>query len=108
MKNLLTAGAFACALSVGLAGCSNSVTLSPGAQATEAQILAEICPVVADAAPYVGQFNGNVQKAYATLSLACPPNPAPTNLVIALADLQAAYSILQPVVTGMIAKAHKS
>lgn len=86
------------ALSLGLlaSACASNGTLNPAAQAQVDAILAQTCPNLSAMAPLVPSFNGNVQRAYATLSLACPPNPAPTNAIVLVGDLVAAEAILAP------------
>ena len=86
-----------------LAGCAANGTLNPTAQAELQNALNLACPIIAQVQTAVdsGQLkkpNANVQSALATAETACPPNPAPTNAVAAVADLIAAYNAAQPLI----------
>lgn len=84
------------ALFAGLAACTTTGQLTDPAQQKLQAVLDDACPLLADAGPLIMQANGNVQKAALTVSLACPPHPAPTNVIVVGQDLFAAYTILSP------------
>lgn len=90
-----------CALgaALALAACANSVALNARAAADVTAALAQVCPLVDIAKPYLGQFNGTAKSAYDVIASACPPNPPPTNAIVAAADLLAAYEVLKPYAT---------
>ena len=84
----LTSGLTLAAFS--LAGCNQQL------QSDVTSVLAEGCPILA----VVEASNPPLTKlelaAEATLANACPPNPAPTNAVVVVADIIAAYTALEP------------
>jgi hypothetical protein len=84
------------AASLTLSACANSLQLNPQAADDVNAALAQVCPLVTVVQPYLDQFNGNVTKAYNIVASACPPNPPPTNAIVAAADLFAAYEVLKP------------
>ncbi len=87
----------ACLLALSLPGCTTSGQLTPAAQTDIQTALDTGCPTINALQPsVVTAFNGNVQTAYRALLLACPPNPAPTNPVIAGMDILDAITLLQP------------
>jgi hypothetical protein len=73
-----------------LAGCNQQL------QSDVTSALAEGCPILT----VVEASNPPLTKlelaAEATLANACPPNPAPTNAVVVVADIIAAYTALEP------------
>jgi hypothetical protein len=96
MKLASLAGAVACALSIGLAGCAGG-QLSPQAQADIQTALNDVCPTMTALQPsVVATFNGNVKTAYNAVLMACPPNPPPTNPVVIGIDVLDAIQIIQP------------
>ena len=97
-----------CALGAALAlsACANSVTLNTRATADVAAALAQVCPLADIAKPYLGQLNGNARNAYEIVASTCPPNPPPTNAIVAAADLLAAYQVLKPYATLQSASGH--
>lgn len=89
MKKFYLVGVLA--LAVPLAGCNNTQL-----QQDVASALATGCPMLAAieaANPPLSNFE---KAAEATLANACPPNPPPSNLVTAVADIVAAYTALSP------------
>jgi hypothetical protein len=91
MKASLLAAA---ALTLCLSACSPAGGLSPAAQADVANALAVSCPAVAAAQ---GRIPGDPdsQAAYSLLVGVCPPNPPPTNAVVAAIDILNAYDALK-------------
>ena len=95
MKYYLSA--LLCAL--GLAGCSATTgTLTPAAQTTVQQYLDAYCPVEAAVRVQAQAGSASVKAADKVLQSACPPNPAPTNAVVAAVDLLNAYNVIAPLV----------
>ena len=85
-----------------LAAC-NGGQITPDQQALIQSDLDTFCPVLAALQPATVQaFNGNVAKAYNTLSLACPPNPPPTNWVVIGADMLDAVTVIQPYINAYL------
>ena len=95
MKLPLLAGALALAL--GSAACTSTGALAPGAQSDITTSLAVACPVIAALSGKVPS-DANSQAAYSLLASLCPPNPAPTNAVVAALDILNAYEVLKPLV----------
>ena len=84
---------------LGLAGCSATTgTLTPAAQATVTQYLASYCPVEAAVRAQAQAGSASVKAADSLLQSVCPPNPAPTNAVVAVVDLVQAYAVIAPLV----------
>ena len=79
-----------------LSACSANLTLTPTAQADIQTALNAACPVLAAVQSAAVKPNARQVAAMNTLALACPPNPAPTNAVVAATDLLAAAQILAP------------
>lgn len=107
MKGFLFAAAIA--VSALLAGCATApngnVTIfgqdtginQANAQADVQSALNTACPVYAALVPSLPPNLSTVQKAAVqTLAGICPPNPPPTNAVVAATDILAAYEALQP------------
>jgi pectin methylesterase-like acyl-CoA thioesterase len=85
--------ALACALALAafsLAGCNQQL------QSDVTSTLAEGCPILAAVEASNPPLNKLELAAEATLANACPPHPAPTNAVVAVADVIAAYTALEP------------
>ena len=97
---------YALGAALALSACANSVALNARATADVAAALAQVCPLVDIAKPYLGQFNGNARNAYDVIASACPPNPPPNNAIVAAADLLAAYQVLKPYATLQSASGH--
>lgn len=97
-RSLAFAGALACALAapVGLGGCSNTGQLNGSAVGDVATAIAVGCPLLALIQKSGVKLNATQSAAAATLDLACPPNPPPTNAIVAGSDLIQAYTILKP------------
>lgn len=93
LKKLALAGASA--LVLGVAACANG-NLTPAATNDINSALAVGCPILASVASLAPPMNAKQKAAAATLALACPPNPAPTSAFVAVSDLVAAYTTLQP------------
>ena len=85
---------------IGLAGCSATTgTLTPAAQATVAQYLASYCPVEVAIRAQAQAGNAKFKAADNLLQSVCPPNPAPTNSVVAVIDLVNAYAVIAPLIS---------
>ena len=95
MKALALASAVALVLFCG--ACTSTGGLAPAAQSDVTAALAVACPV---AAALNGKIpsDANSQAAYSLLASLCPPNPAPTNAVVAALDILNAYEVLKPLV----------
>jgi hypothetical protein len=94
MKNTFELGLVGVAM-LGLAACGSVPgTLSPTATQDVSNVLAVACPVLGTLAGKT--LTGNQNLAYNTLSIACPPNAAPTNAVQVAIDLIAAFDVLAP------------
>jgi len=93
MKFNLLILAFALALSV--CACTPTGGLSPAAQNDVSAALAASCPVLAVVRGSVAS-DAKSQAAYGLLASVCPPNPAPTNAVVAALDIVNAYYLLRP------------
>jgi hypothetical protein len=76
--------------SMSLAGCNQQL------QSDVTSALAEGCPILAAVETSNPPLNKLELAAEATLANACPPNPAPTNAVVVVADIIAAYTALEP------------
>jgi hypothetical protein len=85
--------AFAC---VTLVGCASNGALSPAATSDIQQALAVGCPILGLIQSSSLALNKYQKSALNTLALACPPNPPPTSAVVAVEDIIAAYTTLQP------------
>lgn len=95
MKAFLLTGA----LALGLSACTSTGALTPTAQSDITEALAIACPVEAAVHPQVAaQANANATAADSLLASICPPNPAPTNAVVAALDILNAYEVLKPLV----------
>ena len=82
--------------SVLLASCSASGQLNAGAASDLQSALAIGCPIVSTIKASAPNLNAYQQSALTTLALACPPNPPPSNAVIATSDIIAAATTLAP------------
>ncbi len=91
-KQLALASVFALAVS----GCASRGGLSAGASNDVTSVLAVACPALSATQALNAPLNAHQRTAAAALALACPPNPAPTSAVIAVADLISAYATLRP------------
>ena len=60
--------------------------------------LATACPIVGVIQANPPAMSAFQKQALAQLASACPPNPAPTNVVTAATDILAAYEALAPLV----------
>ena len=60
--------------------------------------LATACPIVGVLQANPPAMSAFQKQALAQLASACPPNPAPTNVVTAATDILAAYEALAPLV----------
>jgi len=78
------------ALGIPLAGCNQQL------QSDITAALAEGCPILTAVEISKPPLNPLELAAEATLAKACPPNPPPTNAVVIVADIIAAYTALQP------------
>jgi hypothetical protein len=87
----------AVALALCSAACTSTGALAPAAQSDITTALAVACPVVAALNGKVPS-DANSQAAYSLLASLCPPNPAPTNAVVAALDILNAYEVLKPLV----------
>ena len=97
--NKLASIASALALaSIPLAGCNVGSGLNVNAVADIQTALAVGCPIFSVVQSTNPKLNAYQKSAAATLALACPPNPAPTSAIVAVADLISAYTILQPLI----------
>jgi hypothetical protein len=94
IKASALAGALTLALAV--AACSPTGSLSVAAPKDIAAALAVGCPVLATVQTLAPSMNAQQKAAASTLALACPPNPPPTSAIVAVTDLIAAYTTLQP------------
>jgi hypothetical protein len=95
MKTLLAAGVAALALCS--AACTSTGALAPAAQSDITQALAIACPVESAVhAQVAAQNSADVTAADTLLVSLCPPNPAPTNAVVAALDILNAYEVLKP------------
>jgi len=81
---------------VTLMGCAANVTLNPTATADLQHALATGCPILAGLQSSRLPFDKYQESALNTLALVCPPNPPPTSALVAVADIIAAYTTLQP------------
>lgn len=113
MKISVTAliGVGALTASLALGACATSSTTGDytifgkdtGINAANAQT--DVNSALATACPIIGVLQANPpamsafqKQALAQLASACPPNPAPTNVVTAATDILAAYEALAPLV----------
>jgi hypothetical protein len=81
-----------------LAGCNSNGSVSVSVTSTIQAALNVGCPILATVQASNLPLNSTQKASETVLALACPPNPAPTSAVVAVADLIAAYTILQPLV----------
>lgn len=102
----ITAGAI---LAASLSGCASTggiptPNLSPAAQATLQAALDAYCPILGaiESTPGV-PATSNVTAAEKVLDLACPPNPPPTNGVVAAVDIIQAYVVIEPLLPKKVA-----
>ena len=87
----------ACALiSLLVSACAQNTSLNPAATADIQTALAIGCPIVTAIQGSSLKLNAYQKSALTTLALVCPPNPAPTTEFVAITDVIAAYTILQP------------
>ena len=96
-KTMKMSGA-AALVSLALTGCTSTGSLNAAATSDLQTALAAACPIVAVIQASPLKLNAYQQAALATLQLACPPNPPPTSTVVAVGDLIAAYTTLQPLI----------
>lgn len=82
--------AFTAIVALFAASCANGA-LTPTETATVDSVLSYACPAVALASGFTKDMNATEKKGYKVLVSVCPPNPAPTNLAVAVSDLIAAY-----------------
>jgi len=88
---------FAAALPLlALFGCAASGTLTPAAANDLTTALALACPLLDSLEGANLKLNAYQQAALKSLETACPPNPPPTTLAVAAADIVSAYEILAP------------
>ncbi len=96
---------------LGLAACATSATngdytvFGVDTHVNAANVQTGVNSALATACPIVGVIQANPpamsafqKQALAQLASACPPNPAPTNVVTAATDILAAYEALAPLV----------
>lgn len=83
-------------VSLSLAGCNVSGALNAAASVDIRGALAVGCPILNSVKASGSTLNANQTYAEATLASACSPNPAPTTAIITVADVIAAYTVLQP------------
>jgi hypothetical protein len=96
---LFAAGALALALlAAGLAGCNSNGAVSVSVAGNIQAALNVGCPILASVQAANLSLNATQKASETVLALACPPNPAPTSAVVAVADLISAYTILQPLI----------
>lgn len=88
-----SAAALGCVM---LVGCAANIGLSATATADLQQSLAVGCPILGAIQSSSLPLNKYQKSALSTLALVCPPNPPPTSAVVAVADVIAAYTTLQP------------
>jgi hypothetical protein len=81
-----------------MAGCNSNSAVSVSVTSTIQAALNVGCPILATLQASGLSLNSTQKAAATVLALACPPNPAPTSAVVAVADLISAYTILQPLV----------
>jgi len=79
-----------------LTGCNATLSLNPTATTQLQNALAVGCPILAAVKSSGLPMNAYQQAAVNTLELACPPNPPPNTALVAVEDIIAAYSVLQP------------
>ena len=79
-----------------LLGCATNSALTPTATADIQQALAVGCPIVGSIQSSSLPLNKYQKAALNTLALVCPPNLPPTSAFIAVEDIIAAYTTLQP------------
>jgi len=79
------------------AACTSTGSLTPAAQSDIAQALAIACPVEAAVHSKI-PTDADSQAADSLLVSVCPPNPPPTNAVVAALDILNAYEVLKPLV----------
>ena len=103
------AGVIGLALSLG--ACATSATngdytvFGVDTHVNSTTVQTDVNSALATACPIVGVLQANPpamsafqKQALAQLAGACPPNPAPTNVVTAATDILAAYEALAPLV----------
>src|ERR1700677_577142 len=91
------AGALALGIiAASLAGCNSNSSVSVSVTSNIQSALNVGCPILATLKASGLSLNSTQKAAATVLALACPPNPAPTSAVVAVADLISAYTILQP------------
>jgi hypothetical protein len=93
-KKLALAGALMLALAISACAPTGPLTVAASNDATN--VLAVGCPLLAAIRALDKRMSAKQKAAAATLALVCPPNPPPTSAIVALGDLLAAYSTLQP------------
>ncbi len=97
MRTILT---LASALALNsLVGCASGGGVGPQTAADIENVLSVACPAVSAIQSSRLSLNAYQKSAVQTLALACPPNPPPTNAIVAANDLVAAFSILQPLLS---------
>jgi hypothetical protein len=85
-------------------GCNLNFT--PAEVALIQSDLDNFCPILGGLEPLIRpHVNGNVNKAFDNVDLACPPNPAPTNIPTILADLITVGIAIAPYLTSRKAQA---
>jgi hypothetical protein len=85
-------------IGVGLAGCNSNGSVNVSVTSNIQSALNVGCPILAILQASNLSLNSTQKASKTVLALACPPNPPPTSAVVAVADLIAAYTILQPLV----------
>jgi hypothetical protein len=93
------AGALALGITgASLAGCNSNGSVSVSVASNIQSALNVGCPILATVQASNLSLNSTQKASETVLALACPPNPAPTSALVAVADLISAYTILQPLV----------
>ena len=98
-------------LALSLSACATSATngdytvFGVDTHINSTTVQTDVNSALATACPIVGVIQANPpamsafqKQALAQLASACPPNPAPTNVVTAATDILAAYEALAPLV----------
>ena len=90
--------ALACAAvaALSLSGCAQQGAPSSSTIQNINDALAVGCPIVTAVQNSAVSLNSAQRQALALMALACPPNPPPTSVAVATADLISAIVVLQP------------
>ena len=79
-----------------MVGCASNGTLTPAASNDLTTALALACPLLDSVQSANLSLNAYQKAALKSLETACPPNPPPSTLAVAAADIVGAYEILAP------------